>query len=245
MNSDSAVFDAIIAETAKKNIDILNDYGENDPFTETPEFEKMMDEVYAKIEKNIKKGSKKKKNLVRPVTVLAAALVLLLLFASLNVSAFKIFFYKTYLDIQGDMLNVETDTEGMLAQYAAISNFELKDELLVPGWLPKGTELVEINDRKDIVSLTYTYNSKNIYFEQNVNPDNIENLGEWYFLERSEYKFIENYVDDLSVYVGEIEGDTGKTMYIAIWRMDSISYTLKVYDSEVLLKAILSSLKNI
>lgn len=244
VNSDSAVFDAVIAETAKQNIEILNDYGENDPFTETPEFEKMMDEVYANIEKNIKSASKKKK-LLRPVTVIAAALVMVLLFASLNASAFKVFFYKTYLDIRGDILNVETDTVRMSEQYASISEFVLKDELLVPGWLPKGTELISIEDTAYIVKLIYKYDGKEICFEQKTIPDDPGNFKKQYFLERSDYKFVENYTEGVSAYIGTIEGDIGKTLYVALWGNDSMVYSLSTDDSETMVKAILSSLKPI
>lgn len=244
VNSDSAVFDAIIAEAAKQNIDVLNDYGENDPFTETPEFEKMMDEVYAKIEKNIKKGSKKKKRL-RLVTVIAAALVMVMLFASLNASAFKVFFYKTYLDIRGDILNVETDTVGISEQYESISNFELKSELLVPGWLPKGTELISINDTSKMVEIVYKYDEKEICFEQKAISSKSRGLTNQYFLERSDYNFVENYTDGVSAYIGTIEGDIGKTLYVALWGNDDMIYSLKAYDSETMLKAILSSLKPI
>ena len=244
INSDSAVFDAIIAEAAKQNIDTLNDYGENDPFTETPEFEKMMDEVYAKIEKNIKTDSKKKR-LLRPVSVIAAALTLILLLVSFNASAVKIFFYKTYLDVQGDILNVETDTVSMSEQYASISNFILKEQLLIPGWLPKGTELISIDDTAHVVKFIYKYDEKEFYLEQKAIPNGAENLTNQFFLERSNYKFVENYTNGVSAYIGAIEGDTGRLLYVALWGDDSMVYLLKVYDSETMLKAILSSLKHI
>ena len=244
VNSDSAVFDAIIAEAAKQNIDVLNDYGENDPFTETPEFEKMMDEVYANIEKNINAVSKKKK-LLRPVTVIAAALVMVLLFAAINVSAFKVFFYKTYLDIQGDILNIETDTVGMLEQYKSISNYKLKDQLLVPGWLPKGTDLISIEDTAYIVKFIYKYDGKELYLEQKAIPNEYDGMTNLFFLERSDYKFVENYTNGVSAYIGTIEGDTGNIFYVALWGDDNTIYSLGTNGSEILLKSVLSSLKSI
>lgn len=244
ISSDDVVFDALITKAAKQNIDMLNDYGENDPFTETPEFEKMMDEVYKAIDKNVKKLSRKKRG-PRFIAVVAAIMTLLIVTVSLNASAISVFLYKSYVDIRGEILQIETDEADMYRQYNGISNFKLKDKILVPGWLPKGAELVDIADNNYALIFSYEYNDKDIIFSQQVVPQNIDSSEKDFYLERSEYEYIENYVGKTSVYFLKIKGDTGNEAYSVIWDDGQISYKLKVCGPEILLKTILEFIKPI
>ena len=188
-----------IKKAAEQNIDQLNDYGESDPFTETPEFEKMMDEVYASIKKNIKKRRKKKKSL-RFIAVIAAAMSLLLVTLALNASAIGIFLFKSYIDIRGEFMQIETDEADIRQQYDSISNFRLKEKILIPGWLPKGTELVGIFDNNYNLMLKYKYGENEIVFSQEIISKNTDNSDESVFLERSDYDYIENFDGEKSVY---------------------------------------------
>lgn len=242
VNSDDIIFEAVISKAAKENIDFLSDYGGNDPFTETEDFEKMMDDVYSSIMKAIKTEKSKRKVLCK-AAVIAAVLVALLLAAAFSVSAVKIFLYKTWTNIQGDIMNVNINSASLTDQYLGISNFEKKDKILIPAWLPYGTELLKIEDTARRLTLCYIYQDQSINFKQEILSNDILGIDEQYFLERSEYEGKEIEINGLTVNIIKIKGDLEKDIYMAEWQDNEISYSLKVYDSELLLKSILSSIK--
>ena len=244
INSDDIVFDALITKAATQNIDVLNDYGENDPFTETPEFEKMMDGVYCAVKKNIKRLSRKKRG-PRFIAVVVAVMTLLIVTVSLNASAISVFLYKSYIDIRGEILQIETDEADILRQYDSISNFKLKDDILVPGWLPRGTELVDIVDNSYSLIMNYQYNGEEISFCQEIVANNEKNKDEGFFLERSKYQYRENYAGKSSVYFLNIKGDIGNETNSVIWYDGKMAFKLKVSGSEIMLQSIMECLKPI
>ncbi len=241
VKSDGAIFEAVIAEAAKKAEEDIDRDFEPDPFTETEEYMAMMDRVYKAVNADMHKEQKKKNN-KRKIFVIAA-IVAATFICTFNVSAFRLFFYKTYLDVRGDILNIKTDTQGMAEQYASINYFECKDEIMIPGWLPKGTELVNIDDTKNTLIFTYKYDDNIIsLIEKNIVNAERQNSIDIY-LEDSSYKVDNLTVNGCDVSIVYLKGTTGKKSYTAIWNNDKIVYTLKAEIEENLLYAILYSLK--
>lgn len=243
INSDEEFFDAVIAKAAAENIDELNDYGENDPFTETEEFQKMMDEVYSNIKKELfSRRTASRKKIIRRTVVVAAVIIAITALLTANVSAFRIFLYKTYMDVRGDILNVSTDTEELQAEYESIVNFKQPEKLIFPKWLPKGTVVSALEDNKNAVLATYCYNDNIICFSQNIITQNSKSVSKQYFLERSDYITEIRLISGTEVYITILEGDTGNISNIAVWGNDDIKYTLKVNGSNYLFEAVLNSL---
>ena len=243
VNSDDALFEAVIAKAAKDNIDLLNDYGEDDPFTKTAEFDKMMDDVYASIKKTIKKSSTPKKRF-RPLFVLAASLALILLLA-FNVSALRIIVYKTYFDIRGDILHVKTNEQYILDQYAQITQFEDRGKMLVPGWLPKGTVLESVIDERKVVILKYIYSDDKIIFTQSRISSNYYEEENEYYLEDTIYRTTTINVNEQEISIVEMEGGTGKKSYTAVWNNGNTVCSLKATMPKPLFEVILYSMKDL
>lgn len=243
VKSDDALFEAVIAKAAKDNIDLLNDYGEDDPFTKTTEFDKMMDDIYVSIKETINKNSIPKKRL-RPIFILAASLVVILLLA-FNASALRIIVYKTYFDIRGDILHVKTNEQYILDQYAQITQFEYRDKILVPGWLPKGTVLEKVIDERNAVILKYSYNDESIVFTQSRISSNYYEEENEYYLEDTTYRTTTINVNEQEISIVEMEGETGKKSYTAVWNNGDTVCSLKATMPKPLFEVILYSMKDL
>ena len=244
INSDDKVFDAIVSKIASENIEELSDYGENDPFTETDDFNQMMRDIYSLIKNEIKSDKPiKKLKFNQRFFIAASAIIVIILFFSFNVSAFKLFWYRTYVDIKGDILNIKTDTQSIEAQYDSITNFIMKDKIILPQWLPKGTELISVEDEADELFLTYKYDNQYIYLSEEIISDKIHNNSNEFFLENSKYKSKKINVNGMDITVFYLKGDTGNTSYTAVWNDGNIAYSMKGILSDIMFDAIISSLR--
>ena len=160
------LFDIILEEAFDKYAeDIAN---EEIPCNMTDEEAAAMEQQKQRVYNNVKKRIRAEKRpqrikTVRRIFVIAAA-VAALFAAAMSVSAFRTFVYKTYTDIKGTRLVVEsgkiTDED-----YSTIIKFKNQDEIIVPGWLPadKEMKIEKIIDNEDSFSVEY-YDKDGRYF---------------------------------------------------------------------------------
>ncbi len=244
------IMDIIIEEAAEKCAqDIENGSFDCDM---TPEEEQnmlaMKDEIFGKVMAKIEseekeQKQKKQKNNIRKMPnrklIICVAIIAVLVVGALSVSALRVFVFKTSASINGDTLIIKTEKIDS-AKYDVIQEFEEKDTLIVPGWLPRGMELKKIIDDRHQVTIVFEDGDKWIELTESIVTDASKTE---MITENNQYKVRDiNVLDMPGVWV-KMTGELGATTYTAIWNSDTTQYTI---DSNVLEKefnAILNTLK--
>lgn len=126
--------------------------------------------VYKKISKNIL-SSRQKTHIKKTVLLVAAMIVVIS--AAINVTAFRSFVYKYYMDMKGTVLNISTGR--ISASYDEITAFERKDDIVIPNWLPPGMVLTDVIDTSTYLQLYYESDEHHLFIEHSV-PGN-SNMG--------------------------------------------------------------------
>lgn len=216
-------------DIAKENIDI--------PEKELETINSRKKEIYRKTLSKIKKQSGRRLSLKKCVLIVAVSAIVLTL--SLNVSAVRILFFKTYTDISGTILNVKT-TKIDDERYNEIVRFEGKSELIIPGWLPPGMELTDVSDNNSFVNFNYTNTKLWITLSEERISEQSETSIE---TDKNIFKIEDCLILGLKGKIINIKNEDNITNYIVIWNSNNIKYELATNVNKNTLDAILSSLK--
>ena len=216
-------------DIAKENIDI--------PENELETINSRKKEIYRKTLLKIKKQSGRRLSLKKCVLIVAVSAIVLAL--SLNVSAIRILFFKTYTDISGTILNVKT-TKIDDERYNEIVRFEGKSELIIPGWLPPGMELTDVSDNNSFVNFNYTNTKLWITLSEERISEQSETSIE---TDKNIFKIEDCLILGLKGKIINIKNEDNITNYIVIWNSNNIKYELATNVNKNTLDAILSSLK--
>lgn len=216
-------------DIAKENIDI--------PEKELETINSRKKEIYRKTLSKIKKQSGRRLSLKKCVLIVAVSAIVLTL--SLNVSAIRILFFKTYTDISGTILNVKT-TKIDDERYNEIVQFEGKSELIIPGWLPPGMELTDVSDNNSFVNFNYTNTKLWITLSEERISEQSETSIE---TDKNMFKIEDCWILGLKGKIINIKNEDNITNYIVIWNSNNIKYELATNVNKNTLDAILSSLK--
>ena len=216
------VFDIILEEAFDK---YAKDVAENEEEYEMSEEEicimdRQKDAIYKNIMKEIDK-SKKKKFPLKLIIPLAAALILVMAY-SFNVFAFRTFLHQTYMNLTGTDLNVKTQ-KLMFEDYNTITNFEFKDEIIIPNWLPEGMQLSKITEETDVCN--FFFDKEDIWLTININEITDGNTTKIQ-TENNDYETKKVKVLDMDCNIVEIKSETGLKTYMAYWNSDNVSYSI-------------------
>ena len=190
--------------------------------------------------KQIRKEEKpRRRPSFKKYAVLAASLAVIIGLAA-NVSAFRIFIFKTYTDMSGTFLNIKTEkvTE---ESYNVISEFDCKDEIIIPGWLPPELSLTQITD--DYTGIKLEYQSDNLWLT--IDENTVDSIGSETKIETNNniYKVGDNKILDMDGVTVEIRSETGNNIFIVNWNSDNICYELSTNSAKIMLDTILQHLK--
>ena len=176
---------------------------------------------------------------VKKYAVLAASLAVIVGLAA-NVSAFRIFIFKTYTDMSGTFLNIKTEkvTE---ESYNVISEFEYKDEIIIPGWLPPGISLTQITD--DYTNISLEYRDENLWLT--IDENIIANVGSETQIETDNnfFKIEDNTILGMDGVAVELRSETGNNIFVVSWNSNNVKYELSTNGSKIMLDTILQNLK--
>lgn len=241
------IMDIIIEEAAVKcACDIENDDFDCDM---TPEEEQnmlaMKDEIFGKVLAKIESEEKEQKqeNNIRKMPnrklIICVAIIALLAVGALSVSALRVFVFKTSASLNGDTLIIKTEKIDS-AKYDVIQEFEEKDTLIVPGWLPRGMELKKITDDTSEVIIQFGNDDEWVNLIEDVIP--IDGQSE-IMTENNQYKVRNIEVLDMPGILLKMTGELDTTTYSAMWNSDTTQYTIDSNVSEKEFNAILNTLK--
>ena len=234
-NLNDKVLDIIIEEAIEKYAhDIAN---EEVPCDMTDEEIKRMEQQKNRIYKKTVAKIKHRRISYRKIIILAATLVVLMALA-LNTSAVRTFLFKTYTDMSGTTLYITTSKIDD-SRYNIIKEFENKNELIVPGWLPSGMELTEITDDKFSAYMRFEDGEKWIRFHQ-------QKIGEGISLvetEKDKFSITDCKVLDMDGKLIDITSASDIKVYMAVWNSDNVKYKLTTNYDKKTTEKILKNLK--
>ena len=173
------------------------------------------------------------------VAVLVAALILIFSLALSNVSAVRTFLYRTYTDIKGTTLEVGTKRD-LNKEYESVQDFTVKNEIMVPGWLPKDMILTNIED--EIPYVRFEYESEEYYLRltesqvQDGTKGGIE-------MEGNQVKVKDFKMMDMEGVVVESTNEVGITTRWAMWNSDTMEYKITTNCPQLLLDAVLEKME--
>ena len=241
------IMDIIIEEAAVKcACDIENDDFDCDM---TPEEEQnmlaMKDEIFGKVLAKIESEEKEQKqeNNIRKMPnrklIICVAIIALLAVGALSVSALRVFVFKTSASLNGDTLIIKTEKIDS-AKYDVIQEFEEKDTLIVPDWLPHGMELKKITDDTNEVIIQFENGDEWVNIKESIATDEskIEMV-----TENNQYKVRDIEILGMPGVLVKITSELGNTNYTAIWNSDTTQYIIDSNVGEKEFNAILNTLK--
>lgn len=201
---------------------------------------KQQDRIYQNVMKQIRKGEKPSRNrLFKKCAVLAASLAIIISLAA-NVSAFRTFIFKTYTDMSGTILNIKTQ-KVTGENFNSISEFEYKDEIIIPGWLPPGLSLTRITD--DCTGAVLEYEGDNLWLtiDENSILSNVSSVQ--VETDKNKFKIGEIKVLDMNGILVEIRSEKEKNIFVASWNSDNVKYELATNGSKIMLDTVLQHLE--
>lgn len=216
------VFDIILEEAFDKYAKDVADYEFECEMSEEDIriMESKKDHIYNNIMKEINKD-KKKPFSVKLIMPLVAILILVLAYSS-NAFAFRTFLHETFMSLTGTDLNFNTK-KLVFEDYNNITNFENKDEIIVPNWLPNGMKLERVEDGNDFLDL---YFKKDVYWlslkSKAISDGDVTNVE----TENNFYNISKKVVLGMDCTIVEISSETGLTTYIVNWNSDDVNYSM-------------------
>lgn len=158
---EEALFDALMKEAVRQ---YLLEFDEQEDVILDEESEARREEsleiVKARVLSSLHRERVKRKKLI----CLSAAVIALvsIIVCTVSVTAFRSHKFKTEAAIDGDIMSISAVNTDFSSEYDAITNFKHKNDIIVPGWLPEGTELVNVEETENRVLLQYEVNDKYI-----------------------------------------------------------------------------------
>lgn len=198
--------------------------------------------VYKNVMKRVKQNRRttRPKSIKKIIYLVAVISVIGVLFAA-NATAFKSFLYKTYTNVEGNVMKISADYSDFDRRYAEITEFAYKDELIVPGWMPNEARLVGVQDAETFVVCEYKINGnflnileENIDFNDNYSEEQLEN---------NRYKDKKIKILGMDAYILEMGYESEVKGITAVWCSDNVQYTIKTDLSFTALTAIMKDLK--
>ena len=201
--------------------------------------EEIRQKVLHQLKKEQKKHSRRCRRVVRRSLICAAALTALAVMM-VNVSAVRVFVYKTYANVKGTVLSMQPTSA--LVDYTCIEDFQNKDELIIPSWLPPGTVVEEITDTDLCVTIRYVNEMENLKLrisEQKIS----ESLDTAFETENNEYIVEECKVMGMDGKIIWMQSEVDTKRRTVVWSSDTTYYELSTTADDILFETIMSGLK--
>ena len=220
---------------------------EDSPGTPTPEQEQHCEDSREEIRRavlhrlkkaNAKSTGRRRRTIRRGLTCAAAVVVLVAVMA--NVSAVRVFVYKTYTNMKGTMLSMQPTSVG--EYYKQIEQFENKDELIIPSWLPPGTAVEAVTDSALKVDLRYYNETENLALrisEQKIS----EGLDTNFETENNAFTVEECEVMGMAGKIIHMQSEVDTTRRTVVWSSDTTYYELSTNADDLMFETIMSSLR--
>lgn len=220
---------------------------EDSPGTLTPEQERHCEDSREEIRRNVlhrlkkanaKSTGRRRRAIRRSLTCAAAVVVLVAVMA--NVSAVRVFVYKTYTNMKGSVLSLQTDS--MQQYYEQIEQFENKDEFIIPSWLPPGTVLDGVTDSARKVTLSYINETERFNLkisEQDLSNETISSFE----TENNAVAVEECEVMGMPGKILQMQSEVDTNRRTVVWSSDTTYYELSTNADDMLFETIMSSLK--
>lgn len=245
-NINDELFNVILKESIEKYAAKINDEDISSEITdaEINSQSERKSRIYKNIKREIAKERKRTRSKplfsIKKVLTLAAVVVAIGMLLAFNVSALRIFIFKTYVDVKDNVLNISTNNS-MAEKYKVISEFQEIDELVIPSWLPKGSNLEKIQDDVANVTLSYTIGDKylRISEDQILSSDVHDHLQ----IENNQYNIQKRKIMGFEGTIVKVESELNLINYTIVWNSDSIRYSISTNVSDTMLNTILSGLK--
>lgn len=241
-NRNDKIMDIIMEAAADKYAqDISNETFECNM---TNEEEKIMleqqDRIHQYIMKQIRKDEKTHHKISFKKYIIAAASIAAIICLAVNVSAFRIFIFKTYTDMSGTFLHINTE-KATEKNYNVITEFEHKDEIIIPGWLPPGFSLTQIADHCTGINVEYQSDELWLTIDETVIPPNGSSVK--IETDKNEYKVNEFEILGMDGVIVEVHNESRDHIFVASWNSDNVKYELITNGSKTMLETILQNLK--
>lgn len=242
-NLEEQAFDLILKAAADKLADDIA--AEDIPCTLTEDEIKIREEqrkaVWKKLQKTISQSNTQNRRRFRgkKLFVLIAILAVSLSLLIANVSAFRTFLFKTYTELKGTTLNVRTTDRAPMSG-DSIKNFLMKDEIIVPGWLPPDVSLEKIDDLPPYVKLHYKSDNMHIILHESILQTDVTDAFE---TKGNEVKVKDTKIMGMDGVIIYAKNETGVEIYEAIWNSDEMRYNLTTDSSLILLETILKNME--
>ncbi len=238
-NRNDKLFDVILEEALDKYV---QDFEENDCDIVSEEkayMESMKSQIYKNVKRRIIKNSDNKghMNFKRMLVLIAAAIIILA--AAANVSAFRTFVYKTYMDIKGTTLNVSAK-KITLEDYNVITHFQPQTEIIVPGWLPSDMRIDTIDENDKYIFIDY-YDENMIGFSIRELKLPSESDG-GIETENNKVKIENCNVMGMQGKIVYVKSENGNESYSVYWCSDNVQYEIDTNYPRTTLDAILQNL---
>ncbi len=159
-NRNDKIFDIILEESFDKYSKDTSSFDID--FQMSEEEIKAMEDKEKSIHNKLMKGidSENRKHIsVKKICILVAVLLLGIICASFAVSAVHTWIQRTHISQDGTEIIVTTQ-KLIFEDYNNIRNFENKNVIIIPNWLPEGMELNKIDDDVHCVNFYYKNNDK-------------------------------------------------------------------------------------
>lgn len=220
---------------------------EDSPGTPTPEQEQHCEDSREEIRRavlhrlkkaNVKSTGRRRRTIRRSLTCAAAVVVLVAVMA--NVSAVRVFVYKTYTNMKGSVLSLQTDS--MQQYYEQIEEFENKDELIIPSWLPPGTVVREITDSARKINLRYYNEAEN--FSLKLSEQALSNETSSSFETENNAVVVEECeVMGMPGRILQMQSEVDTNRRTVVWSSDTTYYELSTDANDMMFETIMSGLK--
>ncbi len=242
-NSRDKLFEALAKEAFERYADdIINEpLSPLDEKTEA-EFDKNRQRVYGNVMKLVKKRQRRSRpRSWKKLWLLVAVLAVAGCVTAINATAFKAFLFKSLTSVEGDVLNMSADYAGFDAKYAEITNFDNKEELIVPGWLPDGAELVKVQDEYKNVRLKYLIDED--YLEIHEISIGFAQNNTSVFMSGNIYKTEDINVLGMNGEIASVKYEDGLEKRTAVFCSDTTKFVINSTLSETKLLFVLEKLK--
>lgn len=239
MDRNDKVFDIILEEAFDK---YAKDAANYEPETEMSEediriMDSKKDSIYNNIMKEIDKD--KKKNLPFKLVIPLVAVLILVLAYSTNTFAFRTFLHQTFMSLTGTDLNFNTK-KLVFEDYNNITNFENKEEIIIPNWLPEDMILYKITDEYGTLDLHFKNDTNWLTLRIKLSHDNSKTKIE---TENNTYTLRKDNILNMDCTIVEMVSETNLIMYAAYWNSDNVNYNILTNISEGDFNKILKNLQ--
>lgn len=158
---EEALFDALMKEAVRR---YLLELDEQEDAILDDEAEARREESLEIVTERVLSSLRRTRIRRKKLICLSAAVIALvsIIVCTVSVTAFKSHKFKTEATIDGDIMTISAVNTDFSSEYDAITNFKYKNDIIVPGWLPEGTKLVNVEETENRVLLQYEVNDKYI-----------------------------------------------------------------------------------